>query len=128
MVGYNMKILGINIGVYKVLVAVFILGLIFVLSLPKAFDMHAQEKTERCLQNMSEVKSVVERYMHDRDEVFTGTVSDLTRQRLLEKVAFEECPEGRAGDKYAIHVNPEDRKVTIRCVNVSDYPDHVLAD
>jgi len=123
-----MKLLGIEIGVYKVLTVVFIIGLIFILSLPKFYDMQALEKTERCINNMKEVKSAVERYMTARNELFTGTVSDLTRQKLLEKVSFEECPEGRAGDKYSISVDPEDRKVIIRCVNVPDYHDHKLED
>ena len=115
-----------GIGVYKILAVIFVLALVFVLSLPKFYDMQAQEKTERCIHNMREVKAAVERYMSARDEVFTGTVSDLTRQRLIEKVAFEECPEGRAGDKYQIIVEPEDRVVTVRCINVNDFPDHVL--
>ena len=114
-----------GIGVYRVLSIIFILALIFVLALPSFFDMHKKEKAETCVRNMKEVKSAVERYMYDRDEVFTGNTDDLKRTRYIEG-AIDECPQGRVGDKYHLSVDRETRDVKVRCQNVGEYHDHVL--
>jgi competence protein ComGC len=89
------------------------------------FDMQKMQKTERCIANMKEVKLAVEQYMRDRDELFTGNTADLNRTGYL-KTAFERCPEGAAGDKYTIKVEPETRTIFVFCNNTAEHPDHIL--
>jgi len=114
-----------GIGIYWVLTVIFFIGLVFILALPMFFDLDKKEKTEQCISNMNNVKSAVEQYMHDRNEIFTGTTADLVRTNYL-RSAFDECPEGQIGDKYSISVDPETREVTVRCQNVAEFVDHTL--
>ena len=112
-------------GIYKIIAIVFFVAMCFVLALPTFFNLDAREKTETCLNNMREVRAAAEQYMRDRNTVFTGTTADLVRTRYL-RTAYEECPEGRAGSKYRIIVDPETRVVTVQCLHVEQFPDHVL--
>ena len=114
-----------GIGIYKVLIVVFFVGLCFILALPLFFNLDARKNTEKCINNMREVRLAVEQYMRDREVLFSGTTADLVRTRYL-RAAFEECPEGSAGNKYFISVDPNTREITIRCLMVEKFPDHVL--
>jgi len=114
-----------GIGIYKVLIVVFFIGLCFILALPLFFNLDERKNTEQCIHNMKEVRTAVEQYMRDREVVFTETTADLVRTRYL-RAAYEECPEGPTGNKYFISVCPETLEITVRCLMVEQFPDHVL--
>ncbi|MCL2064534.1 MAG: hypothetical protein FWG98_09205 [Candidatus Cloacimonetes bacterium] len=117
-----MKMNQYGFSVYKVLALIFFLGLVFVLALPQFFDLQSREKTEECINNMQEVRAAAEQYMRDREQLFVGTVDDLTRTRYL-RTAHIICP---YQGKYSVSVDPETSHVSVECFNVADYPDHVL--
>ena len=114
-----------GIGIYRVLIVVFLFGLCFILALPLFFNLDARKNAEQCVNNMREVRTAVEQYMRDREVIFTGTTADLVRTRYL-RAAYEECPEGSPGNKYFISVDPDTREISIRCLMVERFPDHVL--
>jgi competence protein ComGC len=116
-----------GIGIYKIIAGIFIIGLFFILTLPHFYDLHKKEKAERCISNMKEIQVAVERYMRERNDVFAGATGDLVRTNYLTP-AFEACPEGHAGDKYTISVDPENMRVTVICPMAKSFPEHVLID
>jgi len=114
-----------GIGIYKILIVIFVAGLIFILTLPQVFNLNRREKTEKCISNMQEIKDQIKKYMRDRNELFTGTTNDLIRTRYI-TVVEEECPEGPAGSKYSITVDRKTRIIRIYCPNEKKFDDHVL--
>ena len=117
-----------GVGIYKILIIIFFVGLCFVLALPLFYNLDEAKDTETCINNMREVRTAVRQYMSDRNEIFTGTTRDLTRTGYLSSV-FERCPSGRGGDNYFISVvRGEDGQVDIeiRCMLVDQHPNHVL--
>jgi competence protein ComGC len=123
-----MKINQTGIGIYKILIVVFLLALIFILALPQVFDLNKRQNTETCIKQMKEIKFHVDKYMRDNNQLFTGTVDDLQRSNYITLVSETECPAGAIGDKYKIVVDPETRKIEVTCANEAEYPDHVLID
>ena len=109
-------------SVYKILALIFFLGLVFVLALPQFFDLQSREKTEECINNMLEVRYAAEQYMRDREQIFVGTVDDLTRTRYL-RTSNIICP---YQGKYSVVVDPETEQIHVECFNVSVHPDHIL--
>ena len=105
-----------GIGIYKILIVVFLVALIGILALPQLFDLDKKEKAESCIANMRDIVSATEKYMRDRDEIFNGTSADLIRTRYIE-FPTDECPSGPAGSKYGISVDSETGKVTVTCAN-----------
>ena len=105
-----------GIGIYKILIVIFLVAIVGILALPQLYDLDKKEMAEKCVANMRDIVSATEKYMRDRDEIFTGTTADLIRTRYIE-FPTDECPSGPAGSKYNVAVDAETGKVTVVCAN-----------
>ena len=109
-------------SLYTVISIVALAALLFILILPRCFNLKEKENTEQCIKNMKLIQAAVKDYMVDRNEDFNGDLLDLQRTGFLKKTY--ECPENGVGDKYQatgkIIVNEfgvKKYKVTVICPN-----------
>ena len=112
--------------IYKIISIVAFLVLIFILALPKFYNINRKKNTEVCIRNMKIIHTAVKGYMDDRKESFNGDQEDLVRTGYLKHTYS--CPEAKPGDKYSIKGDNETGDITIICPKVKEFPDHKLPE
>ncbi|MFO7897270.1 MAG: hypothetical protein R6U84_10080 [Candidatus Cloacimonadales bacterium] len=116
-----------NISIYKIISVLAALTLVFILILGQRFSNDPKQETKECLRNMNEIYDAIELYMSERDESFSGDVSDLYRSGYLKKSTYI-CPSGKPDDKYFLKGDIETGEIQVICPHVAELPDHVLPE
>jgi competence protein ComGC len=111
-------------SIYTIISIIAFAGLIFVLLIPRFYNIREKEKTELCIENMQKIKKAIEEYMADRHQSFNGDMVELVRTGYL-KYAYE-CPENGVGDKYIASGNYETGEIIVKCPNEKEFPMHKL--
>ncbi|RLC45817.1 MAG: hypothetical protein DRH57_07305 [Candidatus Cloacimonadota bacterium] len=111
-------------SVYTVISIIAFLGLIFILLIPRFFNVHSREKREKCIANMMKIEKAIKKYMSERKQSFDGDLVELVRTGYLEHAYV--CPEGGPLDKYIAKGNYETGEITVKCPLQDKFPDHIL--
>ena len=111
-------------SIYTFISIIAFVALIFILLIPRFYNVKEKEKQERCIENMVKIQNAIENYMVDRHQSFNGDLVELVRTGYL-KHAYE-CPENGVGDKYIASGDFETGEVKVQCPNVKEFPEHKL--
>jgi len=111
-------------SLYTIIIILAIIALAIILIVPQFYNVKAQEKTDKCIENMKKIKDAIESYMYERKQSFNEDLVELVRTGYL-RHAYE-CPENGNGDKYIASGDFETGEIIVTCPNVDEFPDHVL--
>lgn len=112
--------------IYKIISVVAFLVLIFILALPKFYNVNKKKNTEVCIRNMKIIYTAIKGYMSERGESFNGDQDDLVRSGYLKHTYS--CPEAKPGDKYIISGDKTTGEITVICPKVKEFPNHKLPE
>lgn len=113
-----------KLGFYRILSIIFFLFFVFVLTLPRMFDLNKGQKTDECIGNMKRIVEAAQKYVDDRGIEKSFTINDLVNGKYLE--TSPECPEENIGDKYNMILDFENQTVEVKCANEAKHPNHKL--
>ncbi len=116
-----------NISIYKIISVIAAIILVFILVLGQKYSSDPKQETKECLKNMSTIHSAVQRYMDERGENFTGSISDLYRTGYLKKTSYI-CPSGKPDDKYFIEGKIKTGEIQVICPHEEKLPAHILPE